>query len=104
MKHWTHLHSVGAGGIIAVALATHFLWMLTAVFVLGIIVGRSWRALGKASQTVGGAALSQVRILDERWKTERARRRAFVDKSLASREKLERAHKLGVIEGMDYQR
>lgn len=103
-KKWGHGHSMGVGAIVALLIATHFLWILTATLVVGILIGRSWHGLGKASGTVGQYAVGQARLADERWKEVRARRKAHIDKRRASREALARAHRAGVIEGMDYHR
>lgn len=101
MRRWSHAHSLGTGGVIALLLATHLVWMLTLVFVLGILIGRSWHGLGKATGTVGAFGSAQAQLATERWKEVRARRSAHVARRAASREALERAYKLGVIEGMD---
>lgn len=101
MRKWTHLHSVGGGGIIALLLATHLIWVLTAVLLLGILIGRSWIGIKLGARKAGGVVDAQTRLQAERWKEVRSRRQAHVDKRRASREALERAYKLGVIEGMD---
>lgn len=44
---WSHGHSMGAGGLLALAFVSgHLLWSLTAVFVLGLVLGRLWGSLG----------------------------------------------------------
>ena len=43
MIRWGHGHSIGAGALLAAALLHgNYLWTLSAVFVLGLALGRAW--------------------------------------------------------------
>jgi len=47
MMRFGHGHSVVLGALLAVALLHgHYLWSLTAAFVVGVAVGRAWGLLG----------------------------------------------------------
>lgn len=100
MKRWSpHTYSFGAGaGIMALA-ATHTLWMLTITLAAGILIGRSWGALGKGAHTAGSLIAARVATERERRGLIRAERRRKLALANALRDRLDAAYKRGVIEG-----
>lgn len=91
MKHWSHRHSLAAGGLITLTLLRgHQLELLTAVFAAGVLAGLFWqtlrRGLFKSSALVG----AQLRILEERAGEIRARRRGSLERSRELRTERER--------------
>lgn len=55
MRTWHHGHSIATGAIFSLAFVNdHALWLLTAAFAGGLVVGRGWWAIGRLMRTVAG--------------------------------------------------
>lgn len=98
MRRWTHFHFLLGGGFLFALATTHLLWVLTVTFASGIAVGLSWRVLRRGASQAGSIVAAKIATERERQREIYARRRAQVDKSRASREKLDKAYERGYVE------
>lgn len=53
MKRWAHGHTLGAGAIIGIGLASQHVWVLCLlVFLAGIMTGRFWALIHHAAEAL----------------------------------------------------
>lgn len=99
MKRWGHHYTLGVGVAGGLLLNQHPFVMLAAGFLLGVAATLSFRFLRRSAGKAGNVVDAQAALAWERVKEVRARRKAQIDKRRASREKLEREYRRGVIDG-----
>ena len=53
MSRWHHGHSLATGAFVGLMFVNdHTLWVLTAAFLIGLLVGRGWWAIGRLMRSV----------------------------------------------------
>lgn len=63
---WGHGHSIATGGLLVVLAQQHTVWILTVVFVAGIIAGRAWTTILRWSNRSGRKMVDELAALRAR--------------------------------------